>query len=176
MRGSCSTAAISLPLTRISEQVSWSRAGAAGRRGGSGRRRLRVSFEVPKGPGRAPALCRAWMTERVSGVGVNRGKRGATLRHCGAQGLDASCDLASPSRVPRIEERERHYLRRASYRGWKTWSLASPAERLRLRDPWGTGPSRFPCREGKNASLQTLMLRLHLCHCASGSLSTSQRG
>lgn len=70
---------------------------------------------------------------------------------------------------------KRDCLRRALHRGWKTWSLASPAGKLRLRDPRRTGPSRCPYRDGKgDASFQTLVLRLHLCPCASGSLSTSQ--
>lgn len=121
----------------------------------------------------------AWLTERVSGVGVRGGKRGPwpspVTGDCGAQGLGTSCDPASLSRIPWIGERERDYLRRAPYRGWKTWSLSSPAEKLRLRDPWRTGPSRCPCRDGKgNTSFQTLVLQLHLCPCASGSLSTSQ--
>ena len=105
-----------------------------------------------------------------------RGDRGqAPSRDCGAQGLGTYCDPASLSRIPWIGERERNYLRRAPYRGWKTWSLSSPAEKLRLRDPWRTGPSRCPCRDGKgNTSFQTLVLQLHLCPCASGSLSTSQ--
>lgn len=44
VRGRCPLAAISIPLTRISEQVPRSRDGAAGERGGPGRRRLGASF------------------------------------------------------------------------------------------------------------------------------------
>lgn len=47
-------------------------------------------------------------------------------------------------------------LRRALCGGWKTWSLASPSAKLRLRDPRKTRSSCCPCEDGKgDASFRT---------------------
>lgn len=112
VRGCCPPAAISVPLTRISEQVprSLGRWGCRGGQEDGGRRSWGQRSEVREGTGRVPARCVPgwWRGSAELGCLEGGGDRGrAPSVHCWAQRLGASFHQASLSRVPWIGERER---------------------------------------------------------------------
>lgn len=136
VRSRCPPAAILVPLTRISEQVPRSRDGVAGRRGGPGAPQAGDNHPKcerdPGGCQRAVCLTdgegqRSWGARREEGTVAEPGqctvgRRVRALLPIGFLRV-ASSGLGSAKGV---------YLRRAPYRGWKTWSLDSPAGKLRL--------------------------------------------
>lgn len=147
-----------------------SRDAAAGRQGGRGTAGRGRVPKCERHPGDASAW-RAWLADSVGGVGVRGGRRGPGRAPslCGGRRVWAPLPTGFLwVAAPGTGSAKGDDLRRAPYRGWEPWSLASSAGTVRLRDLRRTGPLR------RDASFRTWVSRLHLCPCAGGSLSASQ--